>query len=146
MSLSWGTSGVAKEYIKKATQQEEPENSLTQENIQNKDTDERQSTRSSDALNNSIENYHEETERNVRGRSRQAAAEEEHTVVRGSNKGRTITRKVVTNEHEGTMMKLEDDDNGIEHHQDPPTNDQQDDCMMIEDGVPWMDDMGTRGL
>ncbi|XVF44686.1 hypothetical protein PTKIN_Ptkin02bG0144200 [Pterospermum kingtungense] len=57
------------------------------------------------------------------GISRQAAFEKEHIVVRGSDKGRIITRMMVDNVENGNVMENVSilGLNGVgEHHQDPP--------------------------
>lgn len=50
-------------------------------------------------------------------RSKQAAAETEHVVIRGSDKGKNIVRTVVVEEEDGMDVTS---DGFNEHHQDPP--------------------------
>lgn len=60
----------------------------------------------------------EKREKSKNSRPNQVAAEKEHVMVRGLNKGKEISRTVVVNSDENM-----DDDlqmNEEDHHQDPP--------------------------
>lgn len=83
---------------------------------------------------------------NARGKSRQAAAEEEHTVVRGMNKGKNITRTVIIHDNEDYRMDLEIYASVAEHHQDPPASGHQDDGMMLDQEMEDNQGETIRGL
>lgn len=73
---------------------------------------------------------HMQTQSKISRKSRQAAAENEHTVVRGTNKGQTITRTTVTNTHD--MMEEKKTRLFEEHHSDPPQGENPVDTMMMD--------------
>nr|GMD08161.1 hypothetical protein Iba_chr06cCG14090 [Ipomoea batatas] len=53
-------------------------------------------------------------------KSRQAAAEDDHVVVRGTNGGQVISRTVVESHDQVDARRLLDSIDNTEHHQDPP--------------------------
>lgn len=95
---------------------------------------------------NKADNNQMSTEIKINSSSRKAAAEEEHTVVRGTNKGTNITRTVVRHEHEGSFTCMEEDTYMHEHHADPPRSEMQDDCMLVEHEEPLAEDTAMGGL
>lgn len=69
-------------------------------------------------------------QRELREGPNRAAAENEHVVVRGTNKGQSITRTIIENSVERT--KLVEDTFMEEHHDDPPVDEGQNDDVMMD--------------
>lgn len=69
-------------------------------------------------------------QREWRQKPNQATAENEHVVVRGTDKGKTITRTIIATPDDS----LEADNITFmeEHHNDPPQDDDHDDATMMD--------------
>lgn len=78
-------------------------------------------------LNQETENLRRE---GLRVKPNQAAAESEHVVVRGQNKGKNISRTVIEDNEDIMDVTLPGDIE--EHHQDPAYQVGHDDVMMVE--------------
>lgn len=98
-------------------------------------------SRSDDAEDTNVDTRGKKEE--TRKKVCQAAAEIEHVVVRGSNKGKDIVRTVVTDED--ACMDLDEGLGMEEHHQDP-RNDNANDVTMSELGDSTREHALRRGL
>lgn len=76
------------------------------------------------------ENNSRQRKGNHAEKPKQAAAESEHVVIRGSERGKNIVRTVVVELE--NVMEAEADMDTDEHHQDPPKEDDQGDALMDE--------------
>lgn len=78
-------------------------------------------------------------------KTNQAAACEEHTVVRSDNHGTTITHTLVMSQESGDNMMTSIEMNVGDHFNDPPFNQGCGDVEMFHDVVP-LDDHQEVGL
>lgn len=76
---------------------------------------------------------HGERSKERKSKYNQAAAEEEHVVVRGMNKGKDITRTVIERNAESSMMVIDLNCVNLEHHEDRPLGYIPDDDTLMDE-------------